>query len=158
VVRCGVRILRRGRPPARAERAAGGALASWQPAPGDWCVEEPLGHRIEAERRGFAGRIAHLPAGAAPRLASWAPPAVARARQDCAQSLAAPAADLTPADLARGGHYPEVGHLQAGDRLHEWVHHDRNHQRQMLAAVQAAVWPHMGNARRFSQPDLPAEP
>jgi hypothetical protein len=36
------------------------------------------------------------------------------------------------------------------DLLHEWVHHDRNHFRQLLANVQAAAWPHMGNARRFS--------
>jgi hypothetical protein len=33
---------------------------------------------------------------------------------------------------------------------YEWVHHDRNHLRQILANVQAFAWPHMGNARRFS--------
>jgi hypothetical protein len=36
------------------------------------------------------------------------------------------------------------------DLLHEWVHHDRNHLKQLLANVQAFVWPHMGNAQRFS--------
>jgi hypothetical protein len=45
-----------------------------------------------------------------------------------------------------------VGHLRIGDLLHEWVHHDRNHHKQMLANVQAFVWPHMGNAQRFSRP------
>jgi hypothetical protein len=30
------------------------------------------------------------------------------------------------------------------------MHHDRNHLRQLLANVQAGVWPHMGNAQRFS--------
>jgi hypothetical protein len=39
------------------------------------------------------------------------------------------------------------------DLLHEWVHHDRNHLRQILASVQAFVWPHMANAQRFSRPD-----
>ena len=45
-----------------------------------------------------------------------------------------------------------LGHLRVGDLLHEWVHHDRNHLRQLLANIQAAAWPHMGNARRFSAP------
>jgi hypothetical protein len=166
-------LLRAGAAALQAELSAlPEALASWHPAPGEWCVQETLGHLIEAERRGFAGRIAQMLAEAEPRLAGWDPPAVARARQDCARPLAALLAEftalrsasaalvagLTPADLARGGHHPEAGYLQAGDLLHEWVHHDRNHLRQMLAAVQAAVWSHMGNARRFSQPDLPAKP
>ena len=56
------------------------------------------------------------------------------------------------ADLARGGRHPEVGRLTIGDLLHEWVHHDRNHLRQILVNVQAYVWPAMGNAQRFSQP------
>jgi hypothetical protein len=48
--------------------------------------------------------------------------------------------------------HPDVGRLRVTDVMHEWVHHDANHDRQILANVQAAVWPHMGNARRFSQP------
>ena len=38
-------------------RAAGEALASWPPAPGEWSMKACVGHLIEAERRGFAGRI-----------------------------------------------------------------------------------------------------
>ena len=56
----------------------------------------------------------------------------------------------------RGGLLPatagQAEYLQIGDILAEWVHHDRNHVRQMMANVQAYVWPHMGNAQRFSQP------
>ena len=37
------------------------------------------------------------------------------------------------ADLQRGGHHPQVGYLRVGDLLHEWIHHDRNHIRQMEA-------------------------
>ena len=59
------------------------------------------------------------------------------------------AAGLSAADLARGGRH-RVGFLTVRDLLHEWVHHDRNHMRQMLANVQAYAWPHMGNAQRFS--------
>ena len=58
-----------------------------------------------------------------------------------------------PEDLARAGRHPHVGRLSIADLLAEWVHHDRNHQRQILANVQAYVWPHMGNAQRFSRPE-----
>ena len=56
-------------------------------------------------------------------------------------------------DLPRAGRHPTVGRLSIADLLAEWVHHDRNHQRQILANVQAYVWPHMGNAQRFSRPE-----
>ena len=42
----------------RAETEALGADAMrWHPADGEWCVNEVIGHMIEAERRGFAGQI-----------------------------------------------------------------------------------------------------
>jgi hypothetical protein len=34
--------------------------------------------------------------------------------------------------------------------MHEWIHHDRNHLRQLLANTQAYVWPSMRNAQLFS--------
>mgnify|MGYP003694044601 CR=1 FL=1 len=54
---------------------------------------------------------------------------------------------------SRAGRHPQVGRLSIADLLAEWVHHDRNHQRQILANIQAYVWPHMGNAQRFSRPE-----
>ena len=57
-------------------------------------------------------------------------------------------ARLRPVDLGPGIH-PQVGELRVGDLLAEWVHHDRNHTRQLLANTQLRVWPQMGNARRF---------
>jgi hypothetical protein len=142
------------------------AVLSWHPAPGEWCAKEVLGHLIETEQRGFAGRIRLILAGDAPALEGWDQEAVARARNDCAREGAALleeftrlraasvplVAGLTPADLSRGGHHPKVGFLTVGGLLHEWVHHDRNHVRQMMANVQAFAWPHMGNAQRFSLP------
>jgi hypothetical protein len=56
---------------------------------------------------------------------------------------------LRPDDLTRSGEHVTVGRLAVVDLLHEWVHHDRNHLKQLLANVQARVWPEMGNARRF---------
>jgi hypothetical protein len=61
---------------------------------------------------------------------------------------------LTAADMDRVGIHPMVGPLRVDELLGEWVHHDRNHIRQMLAVTQARVWAQMGNARRFSLEDL----
>ena len=56
---------------------------------------------------------------------------------------------LRPADLEKSGMHPKVGKLRVGDLLHEWIHHDRNHTRQILAIQQERVHPHMGNAQKF---------
>jgi hypothetical protein len=149
----------------RAEVAAlSPAALAWHPAPREWCVKEVLGHLIEAERRGFAGRIRIILGAPDPTFETWDQDAVAAARKDCARDgralmdeLAALREEavrlvegLREADLSRGGHHPKVGYLRVDDLLNEWVHHDRNHVRQILANVQAYVWPHMGNAQRFS--------
>jgi hypothetical protein len=140
-------------------------VLAWHPAPGEWCAKEVLGHLIESERRGFAGRIRLILAGDEPSLEAWDQGAIARARRDCERSGAALIAEfdalrrestilvvgIRQADLERGGRHPNVDRLTVGDLLHEWVHHDRNHLRQLLANTQAAAWPHMGNARRFTK-------
>jgi len=151
-----------------AEMDALGEAGGWRPAPGEWSANECVGHLIEAERRGFAGRI-RIILGAEhpdlpPDLEDWDPPAVAEAREDhrrIGAELAAEFADLRaagvelvrslgPDDLGRLGRHPVVGDLRVGDLLGEWVHHDRNHVRQLLETTQARVWEQMGNARRFS--------
>jgi hypothetical protein len=137
----------------------------WHPAPGEWCVKEALGHMIEAERRGFAGRVGVLIEGEDTDLQTWDQEAVARERRDCERELSVLLAEfgelreasiilvgrLHDLQLGRGGHHPEVGYLRVRDVLHEWIHHDRNHFRQILANVQGYVWPHMANAQRFSE-------
>ena len=142
------------------------AVLSWHPAEGEWCVKEVLGHLIEAERRGFAGRIRIILEGDRPALERWDQAAVARDRKDCGRDVASLigellrmredgvtlVAGLGGGDLLRSGRHPVVGELTVADLLQEWVHHDRNHARQMLANVQAYAWPHMGNAQRFSAP------
>ena len=142
-------------------------LQAFHPAPGEWCVKEVLGHLIECEKRGFSGRIhVIMQTEASPQLEGWDQDAVARARKDCERewpalydefsrlrsASVAQVVALSPADLARRGQHPKVGVLTVADLLHEWVHHDRNHIRQMLANVQGAAWPHMGAAQRFSLP------
>jgi hypothetical protein len=139
-------------------------VLAWHPAAGEWCAKEVLGHLIESERRGFAGRIRLILSGDEPGLEAWDQGEVARARRDCERPASVLIAELDAlrresvtmvgglreADLERGGRHPKVGHLRVADLLHEWVHHDRNHMRQLLANIQAAAWPHMGNARRFT--------
>jgi DinB superfamily len=154
------------------ELEALGGEGGWRPEPGEWSANECVGHLIEAERRGFAGRIRTILASdrpdLPPGLENWDPPAVAEARRDHlrrAVDLATEFADLraagvelvrslNAADMGRFGIHPDVGPLRVDELLGEWVHHDRNHVRQMLAVTQARVWGQMGNARRFSLEDL----
>lgn len=139
-------------------------VASWQPAPGEWCVSACLGHVIETERRSFAGRIRIILADAEPALETWDQGAAAESRNDCARKPADLVAEfepvrrdsvtlvrsLRPDALQRGGIHPEVGRLTVAELLHEWVHHDGNHLRQAYANVQAYAWRSMGNAQRFT--------
>ena len=154
------------------ELEALGGEGGWRPEPGEWSANECVGHLIEAERRGFAGRIRTILASdrpdLPPGLENWDPPAVAEARRDHlrrAMDLATEFADLraagvelvrslSAADMGWFGIHPDVGPLRVDELLGEWVHHDRNHVRQMLAVTQARVWGQMGNARRFSLEDL----
>jgi hypothetical protein len=139
-------------------------VVAWHPALGEWCAKEVVGHLIEAERRGFAGRIRIIQGAERPALSTWDQNEVARARRDCERpigalldELAAMRRDsaalvraLRAPDLDRAGDHPKVGPLRVRDLLQEWVHHDRNHIRQALANVQAYVWPAMGNSQKFA--------
>ena len=139
-------------------------LRRFHPAAGEWCAKEVLGHLIEAERRGFGGRIRIILDEDRPALQRWDQAEVARARKDCeadAEALvrellrmredyATMIAALKPDQFTRVGRHPVVGDLSVRDVLQEWVHHDRNHLKQILSNVQAYAWPHMGNAQTFS--------
>lgn len=128
---------------------------------GEWCVNECVGHIIEADRRGFGGRIKDILAGKP--LHSWDQTQVARDRKDCermSQSVwmefmgprhdhITMVRDLVPSDLDKSGVHPKVGVLLVRDLLHEWVHHDRSHTRQLLNIQQERVYPHMGNSQKF---------
>ena len=139
----------------------------YRPFAGEWCPNEVVGHLIEAEKRGFAGRVRSMLAEENPALQTWVPPAVAAARHDDARASSELAAEfgalrdeslalvrsLGPAALARSGRHPQVGEVTVRDIIHEWVHHDRKHLVQLTELTRRLVWPGMGNARRFSQPD-----
>jgi hypothetical protein len=142
-------------------------LASWRPAPGEWCVNEVVGHVVEAEKSGFAGRIRVILGADEPELPTSDRDRIIKDRNDCARDpkelkrelleLRSESIKLVRSlrseQLQRGGLHPQVGRLTVDELLHEWVHHDGNHLRQALGNVQAYVWPKMGNARRFSRPE-----
>ncbi len=137
----------------------------WRPAPGEWCINEVLGHMIEGEQRGFAGRIRHILAEEHHICHTWEPAQVAQARRDHEKSAltllqefaqlreasVAMVAGLQPAQLTKTGEHPKVGTLTVSDLLYEWVYHDLNHCKQIESNVLALLWPQMGNAQRFYQ-------
>ena len=138
--------------------------AAWHPAEAQWCALEVVGHVLEAEERGFAGRIRQLLAGQP--IESWDQEAKARERRDCErpgyelarqmwrlrwQSVGL-VERLRADDLSKGADHPSIGRITIGDLLQEWVYHDRDHLRQLYANVQAYHWPHMGATQRFYSP------
>ena len=137
--------------------------AGWHPAPGEWCARAVVGHLIEAEKRGFAGRIRIILAEDQPKLQAWDQVGVEKQRNDCARltdsvwmefmglrhDSVTLVRSLRSADLDRAGVHPKVGELTVRWLLHEWVSHDRNHTKQMLSIAQERVWPHMGNSQKF---------
>lgn len=139
-------------------------LTRFRPAAGEWSVNEVLGHLIEAEERGFAGRIRRILTQPGYVCEGWDPNQVARDRRDHEKAAAALLAELaarrdqsmtlvqglTSAQLLRTAEHPVVGLLSVNDLLHEWIHHDRNHIKQILSNVQALVWPALGNAQKFT--------
>jgi DinB family protein len=142
-------------------KALGDEGCRWHFKDGEWCVNECVGHLIEAEKRGFAGRIRDFIAGKPAQ--SWDQAQVARDRKDCgrmSQSLwmefmglrhdsIALVRSLKPGDMDRSGMHPKVGLLRVRDLVQEWVHHDRNHTRQLLQIQQERAYPHMGNSQKF---------
>jgi hypothetical protein len=144
------------------ELAAWGDESGWHFDPKEWCANEVVGHIIEAEKRGFGGRIREILAGK-PKTNAWDQEAVARERADCrrmGQSLwmefmgvrsdsVKLVRSLSVADLPKSIEHPKAGPLTVRDLLHEWIHHDRNHTRQLLEIAQHRVWPHMGNSQKF---------
>ena len=146
-----------------AETRALGALATTRPGPDDWCANEILGHIIESERRAFNGRIREVIAAPGAPLGGY----VVTARDDRAatpeallKELAELRADsialvrsLTPEQLPLLGIHARVGPLSVDDLAHEWVHHDREHLKQLLDVTRTFAWRGMGGARRFTDPD-----
>jgi hypothetical protein len=145
-------------------KALGDADARWHPATGEWCVNEVIGHMIESERRGFYGRIRRTLEQDHPFEEAWDQIAVARERKDCERmvmslfmefmGLRHQSVEMVKAlrgdQLDRACTHSKVGELTVRGLLQEWVHHDRNHTKQILSNAMARVWPHMANSQKFA--------
>lgn len=145
------------------ELKALGDDAGWHHAAGEWCARAVVGHIIEAEKRGFAGRIRIILGNDHPTLQAWDQVDVEKERNDCARVTDSVwmefmglrtdsvrlVRSLKPADLDRAGTHPKAGELKVRWLLQEWIYHDRNHIKQILSIAQERVWPHMGNAQLF---------
>jgi len=143
------------------------AVLRWQPAPDEWCINEIIGHIIETDKNGFAGRIQSILNEDSPQLVAWDIAGTVKRRRDCERNgaelideLAAMRREntqfitqLTPDQLARAGTHPNVGRLQVVDLLFEWAHHDYNHVKQILSNVQQYIRPDLGHAQRFFEPE-----
>jgi hypothetical protein len=141
-------------------------MFTWHPTPGKWCINEVVGHLIEADRHDFMGRIRLIRDHEEPRLTVSDQAEVARMRHDCDHDLNELLDELShqrssslscivtfgDQELQRGGVHPTIGHLHIVNLLHEWVYHDMNHIRQIVANVQGFLWEHLGNMQRFYQP------
>ena len=138
----------------------------WRPNTNDWCVNEIIGHLIEADQRSFAGRIQAMLAYEMPELETWDAGVVASMRRDDQKDVLELLAEfeamrhenmnfvagLRPGQLARAGFHPDIGEVQVVDFVYEWLYHDCNHIKQILSNIQIAVWPKMGNTRHFAPP------
>jgi DinB superfamily len=141
-------------------------MFTWHPTPGKWCINEVVGHLIEADRHDFMGRIRLILDHEEPRLTVSDQAEVARMRHDCNRDLHDLLDELShqrrsslsfivtfgAQELQRGGVHPTIGHLHIGNLLHEWVYHDLNHMRQIVGNVQGFLWEHLGHLQRFYQP------
>jgi hypothetical protein len=141
-------------------------IAGWHPGEGEWCAKECVGHLIEAEVRGFAGRIRQILEEPGLQVRDWDQVQVEKDRDDDSRTLEELVASfvelrgesvslvegLMNTDLDKFCVHDFAGVLRIEDLLHEWIHHDRNHYRQLEANIQAYVWPSMGNSQRFSEP------
>lgn len=120
-------------------------------------------HLIQTEQSGFAGRIRLLIASEDPQLEALDQDEEALKRNDCERDAAelleqfvslrgescTMVAGLKTSDLQRGGRHPDVGFMRVDELLHEWVYHDRDHIRQIMANIQAYTWTHMGSTQNF---------
>jgi hypothetical protein len=126
-------------------------LLGWHPKPEEWCIKQVMGHLIQTEQTGFAGRIRLIIESEDPQLDSLDQNEQALQRDDCERGAAelleefmsfrneswAMVADLRISDLQRGGWHSDVGYMRVEDLLHEWVYHDRDNLQQIMANIQA---------------------
>ena len=135
------------------------------PAPGKWSIQEILAHLADVEQHGVRYRVEAIVTEDRPVFEPFEQDKRAIElrydRIDPRKSLAWLATQrkanlrwlrrLRPAQLRRVGVHRSVGEVSALDFLHEWAFHDLGHLKQILEVKRYALYPHMGNMRKFYQ-------
>ncbi|HEV2350100.1 MAG TPA: DinB family protein [Terriglobia bacterium] len=135
------------------------------PAEGKWSVQVVLAHLEDVESVAMRGRVEAMVTQDNPFLKSF--DQVARAvelhydRRDPKRSLASFTRQRTknlrwlrtlrPSHLKRKGMHEKVGEVSVAEFLHEWAFHDLGHLKQILEIKRYALFPRMGNMRKFYQ-------
>lgn len=134
-----------------------------RPAAGKWSVQEILAHLDDVEELGMRARVAAMVERDRPVMGFFDQEKRARDlrydRKDPLRSLRHFTRQrgrnvrwlrkLKPAQLKRPGHHEVVGKITAGEMIYEWAFHDLGHLKQIMEAKRYALWPHMGNMRKF---------
>lgn len=137
-------------------------IAQWKPTPDDWCINEVLGHLVEADKYAFATRISLILSEDKPTIPRWSPNKAAKERQDCEKNVHDLLAELAMqrvksaefvmnldmSQLERSGTYPPLGKFKAADFLYEWPYHDFDHIQQILDILKAHALPLMSDTMR----------
>ena len=119
-----------------------------EPAEGAWSAYQVLAHMLNGERHGIAPRVELMIAEQDPEL----PPSVQSEAPESTKAIveawvAAREANLTryraltPAQLGRTGRHARFGRVTVREHLVEWAYHDLDHLRQLLATLQAELYP-----------------
>lgn len=140
---------------------------TWSPAPGEWSPQEVVAHLLYVETAVIPVRVRWmLEADGAP-LASPTPASASAVSPTPAEMLAAWRSAraenlaflraLTPEQLAHAGEHPRYGRISAREHIIEWAYHDGEHLRQLLATVEARLYPAIGAFHALYPPPYPTD-
>ena len=125
-----------------------------RPAPGKWSAQEIIGHLDDVEamlktRNSVLPRFDQEARVAKMRYDRKDPrrtlDSLARQRRANVRWLR----NLRPAQLKRTGTHAEAGKMRADEFVYEWAFHDLGHLRQILEIKRRALFPSIGNMRKY---------
>lgn len=134
-----------------------------KPAPRKWSVQQILAHLDDIEGPGFRGRVEAILNADHPLLPSFDQETRAIERRydrtNPKRTLDSWARQrranlkwlktLKPAQLRRRGTHQEMGEMTAGEFVYEWAFHDLGHLKQILEVKRYALYPRIGNMRKY---------
>jgi DinB family protein len=140
---------------------------AWSPAPGEWSLQEVVAHLLYIETAVIPVRVRRMLEADGAALASPAPASASADSPTPAEMLAAwrtARAEnlaflraLTPVQLAHAGEHPHYGRITAREHIIEWAYHDGEHLRQLLATVEARLYPAIGAFQALYPPPYPID-